>query len=379
VSIVAPLAATVAATLAATVAVGVGVALARAERNRRSARSLRTRPGQFALLGGERLSGGLRRMALEQLDYTIELLEGRGDVASPAIAVHEARKSLKRLRTLVGLLEPELGATTCNREEQVLREAGLRLAGARDAEVMVGTLDGLLAGAPKKLARRRAVVKLRARLEAERDRAEERTLGDVAARMQVLGELRALRARVAQWRLSDRDGIELLEPGVRELYRQGRRRYWVAASGKGDTARAMHKWRKRVKDLRYAAEMLDRREPGDPNGSGRATAGHPGGRGSAGGDAERVRRLAREADELAEILGEDHDLVMLAMRIRARKQPGRGSRPGAKTRRDLMRLIARRRKLLRKRALRRGARLFRRPPKKFVRRLGNAFASASRA
>ena len=32
--------------------------------------------------------------------------------------------------------------------------------------------------------------------------------------MQVLDELRALRGRVAQWRLPDRDGIELLEPGV---------------------------------------------------------------------------------------------------------------------------------------------------------------------
>ncbi len=379
--IVAPRATTVAATLAATVVVGVGVALARAERSRRTARASHKRPRQFALLGGERLAEGLRRMALEQLDYTIELLDGRADVASPAIAVHEARKSLKRLRTMVSLLEVELGAATCAREERILREAGRRVAGARDAEVMAATLDRLLKSGPKKFARRRAVVKLRARLAAERERAEQRVLSDTGARVQVLDELRALRARVAKWRLSDRSGIELLEPGVADLYRKGRRRYWLAAAGKGDTARAMHQWRKRVKDLRYAVEMLDRREPGQGRGSNAAKrAARDGAQRSGKGGAERIRSMAREADELAELLGEDHDLVLLATRIRARNRPDAGgSRAGARTRRKLLKMIARRRKRLRKRALRRGAHLFRRPPKKFVRQLTDAYARASRA
>src|ERR1700680_55626 len=71
-SIVAPLA----ATLAATVAVGVGVALAKAERERRSARARRARDRQFALLPGERLADGVRRMALGQLDPAIEHAPG---------------------------------------------------------------------------------------------------------------------------------------------------------------------------------------------------------------------------------------------------------------------------------------------------------------
>ncbi len=400
-SIVAPLAGAV----AATVAVGVGVALARAERNRRSARARGGRDRQFALWPGERLADGLRRMALEQLDLAIELLEGSGGRLPYATAVHETRKSLKRLRTLMRLLEEELGETAFAREDAVLREAGLRLAGARDAEVMVSTLDGLLEHEPGKLAGRRGVVKLRLRLAAERDWAARRALGDAAARVQVLGDLRAVRGRVAEWRLPDCDGIGTIAPGLRRLYRQGRRRYRLAARRRGDQARAMHDWRKRAKDLRYALEMLDRRDGTDRNARGKRAKrrrkradrwGRPrarGGKQRAGRrDVGRIRQLAREADELAEILGQEHDLTLLAARIRAGGRPVAGEQPpatgphgrqpaagggGGRTREKLLRLIERRRRSLRRQALRKGKRLYRRRPRKFVRRVGVAYARRS--
>ena len=256
-SIVAP----VAATLAATVAVGVGIALAKAERDRRSARHRRGRDRQFGLLPDERLADGLRRLALGQLDLAIELLECDWGGVSVEKTVHETRKSLKRLRALIRLLEEELGERTFARENAVLRDAGLRLAGARDAEVMVKTLDGLLRRHPRKLGRRQSLIKLRKELAAERDSAAERLLHDTTTRAEVLGDLRAVRGRVAEWSLPDRGGIATVEAGLKRLYREGRRRRWRAARGKGDRAQAMHQWRKRVKDLRYAAEMLDRRAP----------------------------------------------------------------------------------------------------------------------
>ena len=168
-SIVAPLA----ATLAATVAVGLGVALARAERDRRTARGRRLHDRRFALLGGERLGGGLRRMALGQLDVAIELLEGRGGPTSPERAVHDTRKALKRLRALVRLLEDELGEQAFKRENALLRDAGVRLRQARDAEVMLSTLDGLLKRHPKKLGSRRGRAAA-ARASAERARRRRR-------------------------------------------------------------------------------------------------------------------------------------------------------------------------------------------------------------
>jgi CHAD domain-containing protein len=381
---VAPLA----ATIAATVAVGVGVALAKSERDRRWARAQRSRGRQFALLPGERLADGLRRMALGQLDLAIELLVGNGAPMPPSggngapmapeQAVHETRKALKRLRALIRLLEGELGEQTCAREDAILRDAGRRLARARDAEVAVSTLDDLLRRHPGKLAHRRGVARLRARLVAERDRATDATLGDRAMRADVLADLRALRGRVAEWKLSDRDGIQAVEPALKRLYRQGRRRRRRAAGGKGDRARAMHEWRKRVKDLRYAAEILDRHDPADRTGSARGKrARRRRGQARRRRDQAYIHRLARLADELGELLGEEHDLVLLAARVRADAEGG-GAGTRGRTRKILLKLIARRRKRLRGQALREGKRLYGRRPTKFVGRVRAAYARAAR-
>src|SRR5438270_1950612 len=140
VPIVAPLAATVAATLAATALVRAGTALAKAERERRL-RAERERLRQFALLPGERPAEGLRRVALGQLDLALELLEGEIDRDGAARAVHETRKTLKRLRALMRMLRDELPTGEFVAGNAALRDMGRRLAGARDGEAMLAALD----------------------------------------------------------------------------------------------------------------------------------------------------------------------------------------------------------------------------------------------
>ena len=94
-------------------------------------------------------------MAIEQVELAIEQLQKIED-GEARKAVHETRKALKRLRTIVRLLAGELGAETCAREQAALRAVAARLAGARDAEVMLSTLDDLIERHPGKLAKRRA-------------------------------------------------------------------------------------------------------------------------------------------------------------------------------------------------------------------------------
>src|SRR5271166_4452331 len=373
--IVAPLTSRVAATLAASVAVGVGVALAKAELDRRAARDRRAGDRHFGLLAGERPGDGLRRMALGQLDLALELLGGEDGRRPDERAVHETRKALKRLRAMVRLARHQLGAQASARESTALREAGRCLAGARDAEVMVFTLEGLLKRHPRKLARRGGLIGLHQQLVFERERAQARALGDIAARAEVLSELRAARARIADWRLPDGAAIDALEPGLGRLYRRGRSRYRRAARGKGDRGRALHQWRKRVKDLRYAAEMLDRREPTDGAGGKRHRSAR--GRGGEPRAAARLRKIARRADELGEMLGEEHDLAMLAARLDGRGGPAATIHLGRGTRRALLKLIAKRRRKLRTQALRDGARLYGRRPKRFLARVHQTQRRAS--
>ena len=367
-AILAPLAASIAITLTAALLVGLGVALVRDERDRRAQGARRSRARQFGLVPGERPAAGVRRMALGQLDLAIELLDADRGRPPSAAAVHDTRKALKRLRALVRTLRPELGEQAYARENAVLRRCARRLSAVRDAEVMVGTLDQLLVRNRSQLAHLGAVRRLRAQFAAERDRAQRNALTDSATLRETASELRAVRERVAAWELRGR-GMRVCEPGLRSLYRQGRRRL-ARARRRPDDGRAFHLWRKRVKDLRYAAEMLDRRPPRADSGSAANSAGaRHGGRSK---QARWLRRVARRADGLGELLGEEHDLAMLAERVRAADEPFAHAAGARKT---LLRVIARRRRRLRKRALRTGGRLYARRPRKFVRRARRAYAA----
>jgi hypothetical protein len=331
------------------VGVGVAVALARAERERRSAAARpprQRRERRTALRKGEPLAEGLRRVILGQLELAIELLESYPEGAGDE-TVHEIRKALKRVRALIRLLRRELGLKRHARENAALRDCAQRLAAGRDAEVILATLDGILQRHPGKLFGSPAVQALRAQLVAEREAAAAHAIRDPQLRAAVARDLRATATRAERWTLRERRR-KLLAPGLDRLYRQGHRGLRAARRGAGrggdGGASALHVWRKRVKDLRYAAETIDR-----------------GGKSFA-----YVRRIAREADRLGEILGEEHDLALLDQGVRQRSALFAAER---KTRKRLLKAIARRRRRLHKRARRDGERLYRRKPKRFERRM----------
>ncbi len=338
--------------------VSVGIAaIARAERERRAARArLPHTERRFGLLAEETAAHGLKRIALGQLDLAIELLRGESHVP-PEKAVHETRKALKRLRALMLLLEGEIGAKRAARERAVLRDAAGALAGARDAEVMVSTLEELMCRHPRKLGRRRGLIELREHLRREHRSASAQALGDAVTREQVAEELLALRARVAKWKLPDRSAERLVRPGLQHIYSAGRTRRRRAGARKPGRL-ALHKWRKHVKDLRYALEALDAQDQSDASAK-------PASKRRRGAARKRITTLAHRADGLGELLGEEHDLVVLAELAGSDKPLKRHPR----ARKQLLRAIARRRARLRKRALREGKRLYEPKPKRFVGRV----------
>src|SRR3990170_5834331 len=167
-------------------------------------------PRQFRLRDGERVPGGLRRVARGQLELAIERLEGDTD-EELGTAVHETRKSLKRLRATVRLARDELGDEVYRRENSAFREAGRRLAGARDSRVLLETLDALsdryLDGVPGRFQRfRRTLV--------GQHGAAQRQLREGAAVADVRRELRAARARVRGWPLES-EGLDAVAPGFK--------------------------------------------------------------------------------------------------------------------------------------------------------------------
>jgi CHAD domain-containing protein len=133
--------------------------------------------------------------------------------------------------------------------------------------------------------------------------------------------------------------FEAVEPGLRRIYRRGRRTF--RAARKDPTAETLHEWRKRVKDLWYAAQIL---RPASPR---------------------RMKALASTAHDVSNLLGEDHDLAVLAAEARR----GRAELGDEATLIGLEGLIERRRAALQRRALTAGADLYARKPRQFVGRI----------
>ena len=295
---------------------------------------------RFRLRDGESAPNGIQRIACGQLDMSIERLDGETD-EDTGTAVHETRKSLKRLRTTVRLARDELGEDVYRRENVGFRDAGRRLAGARDSQVLLETLAAV---SDRDGAARDGCTPLRRTLSAQHAAAQ-KNLQEGEAVGEVVSELREARARVPEWPLEG-ESLDALAPGFKRLYRRGRRAYRKARDE--PSSENLHELRKRVKDLWYAAQIV-----------------RPAAR-------KRMKRTARKAHRLSDLIGEEHDLALLAERAAQRRD--RFDDDAAAD--DLAERIERRRAELRSDALELGSRLYRRKPRKMVRPLEK---SASRA
>ncbi len=301
-----------------------------------------------ALHRDEALGPGIRRICLEYLDRACAALarptEGR------AAGIHTARKGMKRVRAMIRLTRDVVGEEAYRNENAVLREGARGLAGARDRAVLAATLDCLLADSGSSLPTgafaclRERLVEGRGPDDTEADRPREV--------VDTLTTLRACRRRFASW-VPEGPGpgvvpnaFEAISPGLRRVYRQGRRRGQEAF--RRNEAAAFHLWRKSAKYLRYHMEFL---EPIWP---------------------DVLGPLAGAADRLAETLGDEHDFTMLGEAVEADPQ----LLPDESERRLLAALVAEEQDRLRRAAQALGELVYAEAPGAFIRRLGSYWAAA---
>jgi CHAD domain-containing protein len=286
---------------------------------------------RYRLTRDEPVPEGVARVALGRIDNALDELRGETD-SSAEDAVHTARKDMKKLRALLRLVRGEIGDKVYRRETTAFRDAGRELAGLRDADVMIATLDSL--ELPEKDSG-----PLRQALEAHRIRTAAGARDQAAAGA---GErLTAARGRVADWPL-ETDGFAAFEKGLDRIYRQGRRN--MRAARKQPTAENLHEWRKRTKDLWYHLALLEEAWP------------------------PVMQALADEAHELSDRLGDDHDLDVLLEWARNHADAG-----------AIEAAVDERRLRLQADAFDYGTRLYADKPSVFVRRIGRWWKASARA
>lgn len=289
----------------------------------------------YRLDSRETLPDGIRRIVGEQLADAEDGLRSARDEERDE-AVHEARKATKKSRAVLRLVRDELDSKTFKSENSALRDAARRLSEPRDAVVLAATVERLARQVP--LARR-SLAPLQVLLEKRRAEVTKRVLDEGAAMASTADALAEVRGRVDGWSIES-DGFSALAGGVRPTYARGREAF--AAARRDPTDERLHETRKRVKDLWYHARLLKPIWPGP------------------------MGELVEATDELGDLLGEDHDLAVLADTVRSLAPEGADGGAGE----TVLSLVENRRAELRAEIWPLGRRVYADRPKPFVRRLG---------
>lgn len=219
----------------------------------------------------------VRSIAAEQIKKALKTAEARGDFDE---TVHSLRRRCKKIRGVLRLVQPNFG--DYKSENSAVRDAADLLGGARDARVMVDTLDTLIGGRPEQVSstdagRARAYLVDRAdRIAAEADGAS-----PIERFMKIFADLQQ---RIGDWSF-DANGFDLVGDGLELTYRQFQRDL-ETAEDKG-TAEALHEWRKHSKYHWFHVTLLENSA------------------------ADLLAARAKSLDTLGDHLGDHHNLAVL--------------------------------------------------------------------
>lgn len=298
----------------------------------------------FTIEPGTPVLKEFRRVAAEEFETTIGRLKA-AEGATLAVAVHESRKSCKRLRALFRLVRPSLPDRRYRTLNASVRDAARELSAARDAAALVGMFDDLLAahGADPKDDVMKAV---RARLEEQVDAMEwTETSGPPRAMVRARERLELARDMAATVKLADEDW-DALGPGLQSIYSRGRKA--MDELRREGTAEHAHEWRKMVKYTWHHLQLLEGTAP------------------------SMLAPAAQRFHQLADALGDAHNLAVLRDTL-----DGAPSRFGGRSAiAPVMAMADESRAELEDRALRLGLRLYAEPPGVFSQRLGAYWRTA---
>jgi CHAD domain-containing protein len=279
---------------------------------------------------------GLRKIVRKELRRGIKNLR-RQDLK----AVHDARKRVKKVRSVVQLLG-QIEEDSLSKDAGRLKTAGQTLSTLRDADAVIASFDLLRHRFPTRLPEHTYAI-LRRQLLRVKDRAARQALARRST-AHVARTLRAVRRSAKRWRvpaIEVRDWPNLLTNSYRASRRAMRR-----AQAEMSPAE-LHRWRKRLKTLWYQLRLAESLAPG-------------------------LRRETRQFKQLQAWLGEDHNQFVLQATLT--DEMGWARMPAAMD--ELVAISGAVQNRLRRKAFVLGHRLLADKPKIFTRRLRDAFSSS---
>ena len=198
-------------------------------------------------------------------------------------AIHDIRKRLKKLRALARLFRDEMGEDEYNKINIFYRDLGRELAPIRDLTAHLETIEiirtrygnhlyvSFFNSLNKKISQERDVLK---------NELEEKNFFSEYLPEQ----LEHAKKKLAIWPV-EKDDIKIILPSINRVYDRGRTA--MKDAKKEPSKEIFHEWRKRVKYLWYQLRLLEDLWP------------------------DLIGTWQDETHELADYLGNDHDLMIL--------------------------------------------------------------------
>lgn len=287
----------------------------------------------------ESLHDGVRRIGMEQIDRSSRNLASS---CSPHEAIHDVRKNIKKIRSLLCLIRPGLSEKIYRRENRKFKALSKSLSGARDTHVMLETLtylENLDGPRPKaKLSK-----KIRTLLN-KRQVAIQRALKS-GKKDNTLARLETAQQKFRRLPLM-RNNLIIITRGINLSYAQGRK--MIKTTYHSNKSAHFHEWRKIVQRHWRHMQLLSLIWP------------------------EMCEARANCAKELSEILGYHNDINILAAFV-AKKMPEHVKKKDITA---FLKICKKQKNQLRLEARPYGERLFTEKPKHFSKRMTSYWQSA---
>jgi CHAD domain-containing protein len=234
----------------------------------------------YALDSKQTVPQNLVRIVMEQIERAVSELSDSS--LEPQVAIHQARKRIKKIRALLRLARQELG-TLYRYENLLFRDATRKLADIRDAQCVVETFQKLSQRYPARFGPR-AYGSARKGLEERRSI----VLDNKAHVQRIMGEvvdtLQKARKRLKSWPLTTND-YSALAAGHRKGYRRGRKLFTQTRDV--PSPEIVHELRKAAKYHWYHGRLLK------------------------GIRSKRMSKYNAAVKQMTDLLGEHHDMAVL--------------------------------------------------------------------
>jgi CHAD domain-containing protein len=277
----------------------------------------------------ESVAKAVRRLCCARLDDALETLEKGARLE----VVHNVRKEIKKLRSVLRLIRREIGRNTYSEQNNALRRAADLLTDFRDAQVKLNAFDSLAKHFKSKLLPH-PFPEIKLALQ-KNCRAEEKKLARAVAPLK--GILSTSKQRFDDLKIEAK-GWKAIAPGLKKVCGRGHDAYETVHLQ--PLPENFHQWRKHVKDLWHQLRLLCPAYPRNLQ--------------------DRIDQLAK----LGDLLGDDHDLFVLDGFVARHFKRAQNIAV-------FQELIRLRQQELRSGALKIGARFYRERPGHFCRRIGN--------